>query len=225
MPSFPTNSVVDDVYVKGDVTWKRGFRQWIPKNFERLWSSPTAARPAATAPVITTTKANALQVGVVATPLTIEYTGTAATSITVTSGTLPAGLALSTPAGVITGTPTTAGAYSFTVTCTNATGSDTQAFTGTVAAASAAAPAFTTSALGTVEVDAAYSLTLVKTGTAPITFYVTAGALPAGLSLNSTTGAITGTPTAAGAYSVEISAVNATGTARRTFTGTVDEAS
>jgi PKD repeat protein len=51
----------------------------------------------------------------------------------VTGGSLPAGLALSS-GGVLSGTPTTAGAYSFTVTATNAAGNDTQTYSGSVAA-------------------------------------------------------------------------------------------
>ena len=54
------------------------------------------------------------------------------TSWSVTSGTLPAGLTLDTNTGTISGTPTTANTYSFTVTATNDSGSDSKAFTLTV---------------------------------------------------------------------------------------------
>ena len=40
---------------------------------------------------------------------------------------------------------------------------------------------------------------------------MTAGALPGGLSLNSTTGAITGTPAAGGAFAFTIRAIDASG--------------
>jgi len=52
--------------------------------------------------------------GLVATPIG----GSGEYSFAVTSGTLPPGLNLSTP-GVISGTPSAAGAYSFTVTATD----------------------------------------------------------------------------------------------------------
>jgi hypothetical protein len=56
----------------------------------------------------------------------------------VSAGTIPAGLTVNSSTGAISGTPTTAGAYSFTVQATNSFGSDTQAYTGTIAAGSGA---------------------------------------------------------------------------------------
>ena len=50
---------------------------------------------------------------------------------------------------------------------------------------------------------------------------MTAGALPAGLSLSLADGVVTGTPTDAGAYSATVTATNAHGTVSRTFTGGV----
>ncbi len=57
----------------------------------------------------------------------------------------------------------------------------------------------TTSPLASGSVGAAYSQTLTATGgSPPYTWSIDSGSLPAGLSLNASTGAITGTPTAAG---------------------------
>ena len=53
------------------------------------------------------------------------------------------------------------------------------------------------------------------------TYEITAGALPDGLVLDAQTGAITGTPTTAGAYDVTITASNDVGSASWRFTGTV----
>ena len=57
------------------------------------------------------------------------------------------------------------------------------------------------------------------TGSTPITWSVTAGALPTGLSLNAGTGALTGTPTASGAFSWTVTATNTAGTALEVLPG------
>jgi predicted extracellular nuclease len=74
---------------------------------------------------------------------------------------------------------------------------------------------------GTVGV--AYSATVPHTGSEPVTFAITSGALPPGLVL-SASGVITGTPTAAGAFPVTITATNAVSTAARAFVITVAKA-
>jgi len=60
---------------------------------------------------------------------------------------------------------------------------------------------------------------------ASTTFTVAAGSLPTGLSLDSSTGEITGTPTTAGAYSFSITASNNGETATQSFSTTVLSAS
>jgi Putative Ig domain len=64
---------------------------------------------------------------------------------------------------------------------------------------------FSGSTLPSTAVGSAYSATLKVTGgTAPYGFTVLSGALPSGLSLSSTTGAISGTPTASGQFSFTV---------------------
>jgi len=100
----------------------------------------TFAQPAV-APTITTTALNALTTGAAFTQ-TIAATGTTpiAWSVKSGSGSLPAGLTLDSATGTISGTPTTAGAYSFTLTASNNGGSDDQAFSGRVAAPAPTSP-------------------------------------------------------------------------------------
>ncbi|MFZ2281454.1 MAG: putative Ig domain-containing protein, partial [Prosthecobacter sp.] len=121
-----------------------------------------------------------------------------------TSGTLPSGLSLSTSNGTISGLPTSAASTSFTVRATDAAGClDTQAYT--------VAPACPTisispSTLAAGTVGTAYSQTLSASGgtAAYNTWTVTSGTLPAGLTLNASTGVISGTPTASASPSTSV---------------------
>ncbi len=110
------------------------------------------------------------------------------------AGSLPAGLTLNTTTGVISGTPTTAATSSFTATFTEtSTGfNDVQALS--IRIASSPGPVITTTSLPPGYVGHAYSATLAVSGAAG-SWSLTAGALPAGLTLNSATGVISGTPT------------------------------
>lgn len=92
---------------------------------------PGSVGPLPTAPTITTTALDALTQGS-AFSQALAATGTAPITWAVTAGTLPAGLTLS-AAGVLSGTPTGSGAYSFTATATNGAGADGQPFSGSVA--------------------------------------------------------------------------------------------
>ena len=56
-----------------------------------------------------------------------------------------------------------------------------------------------------------YSYTLTSSGTPTATYTVTSGALPTGLSLDATSGLISGRPTAAGSYTFTVTAANGTG--------------
>jgi hypothetical protein len=72
-----------------------------------------------------------------------------------------------------------------------------------------AAPVFTASTPpATATVGAAYSYTFAASGNPAPTFRVNSGALPAGLSLNTTTGVLSGTPTAAGPATFTVAATN-----------------
>ena len=89
------------------------------------------------------------------------------------------------------------------------------------------APTWSTSAgsLGSVAAESAGSFTVVATSDSAVTYSITSGALPGGLSLNSSTGAITGTESGATAettYNFTIRATDAElQTADRAFSITV----
>ncbi|MFK0278489.1 putative Ig domain-containing protein [Ensifer sp. NPDC090286] len=122
--------------------------------------------------------------------------GSGAISYAVTAGSLPAGLGLNPTTGAITGTPTAVGTANFTVTATAAT---TGSASANYSIAVAAPPVVLTPAAGALSggtVGVAYSNSSISAtgGVGAITYSVSAGALPAGLSINPSTGAITGTP-------------------------------
>ncbi|HTO30481.1 MAG TPA: putative Ig domain-containing protein [Pararhizobium sp.] len=185
------------------------------------YSIAVAASPV----VLTPTTGTVLTAGVVGSAYSntsISATGGVGTiTYAVTAGALPAGLSLNTSTGAITGTPT-AGAFgttNFTVTATAATtGSTAASYSITIAAPSVVmTPASGALASGTGGI--AYSTTISATGgVGTITYAVTAGALPPGLTLNTSTGVISGVPTATGTFNSSITATAATsGSAVNTY--------
>ncbi|HET8732539.1 MAG TPA: putative Ig domain-containing protein, partial [Anaeromyxobacteraceae bacterium] len=120
------------------------------------------------------------------------------TSYSVTPA-LPAGLALNTGTGVISGTPTAATAQAtYTVTGSNAAGQTTASLSITVTA-SVQPPtglAYATNP-ATYPVGAAITPNAPTNGGGAITSYSVSPALPAGLTLDAASGIVAGTPTAA----------------------------
>jgi hypothetical protein len=142
------------------------------------------------------------------------------------SGSLPPGSppVLLNNAGLLSGTPTTPGSYTFTVLVTDSVGVRASAtYTLTVAQ-----PPLTisTASLPAGTVGAPYSFTLDATGGTPpySNWRVTDGALPSGLTLDAN-GQISGTPLAAGSGAVQISVTDRAGqTASKRFNWTVNPA-
>lgn len=132
------------------------------------------------------------------------------------AGDLPTGMTLS-PSGVLSGTPTVAGVYTFTIRA-----QDTQFFAATKAFSMTvnATPTFTPSTLPTsLLIGAPFSQTFTGTlGTTPYTWSAI-GPLPGGLSLNASTGALTGTTNNSGTFAFQIRLTDAVGaTFSRSFT-------
>ena len=163
-----------------------------------------------------------------------SVSATGATSFSIVSGVLPAGISGSTSGSTYTlsGTPTTAGAYSFTIRATNADGNANpdQNFSGTVAPAVLVPPTWSDTSLSNdFRVGSSYATTSGGNNSVSATnatsFSVVAGALPAGISgsTSGTTYTLSGTPTTRGQYSFTLRASNADGNATpdQSFTGTV----
>ena len=129
----------------------------------------------------------------------------------VSSGALPAGLALNPSSGVVSGTPTTTGTSTFTVQVKDASAATaTRDISLTVY--DPLVVSTQTLTFGTVGV--AYSQTLTATGgKASYTWSLAAGSvLPGGLSLDPATGVISGAPTASGPYKFTVQVVDANST-------------
>ncbi|MDL5367048.1 Calx-beta domain-containing protein [Xanthomonas sp. NCPPB 2654] len=137
--------------------------------------------------------------------------GTAPYSFVISAGALPAGLTLS-AAGVLSGTPTASGSFNFTATATDSGGSPTsgnRAYALVVASPTLTLPA-TTLAGGTAGQAYTAAINPATGGIAPYTYTLSAGALPAGVTVNSATGALSGTPTVAGNFNFSLTATDST---------------
>jgi hypothetical protein len=164
------------------------------------------------APSITSSSSASGIVGTVFTGYTITATNSP-TSYSVT-GTLPPGLTLS--GNVISGTPTASGTYPVTINATNIGGTDSKPLTITVTLPPA--PAITSSLTASATVNTAFSYTITATNS-PTSYSATG--LPAGLSINTSTGIISGTPTVVATSTITIGATNLGGTTTATLTLTV----
>ena len=87
-----------------------------------------------------------------------------------------------------------------------------------------AAPTITADTLPDGKVGEAYSQILTATGTAPITWSISGGALPDDLSLNKDTGEISGTPTADGTAKFTVKAENSVGSDTKELSITITKA-
>ena len=182
--------------------------------------TPTSTTAPLAAPAFTLSSSSETRtVNTAATGFSVSSTGGAIASFAINA--TPPGMSFNTSTGALTGTPNTvAGATAYTITATNASGSATQTFTLTVAIV---APAFTISSASETKASgsAITGYTISSTGGA-IASYAISPAAPAGLTFNTTTGLLSGTPTTvADATAYTITATNASGSATRTFTLTV----
>jgi hypothetical protein len=141
------------------------------------------------------------QVGVAYSSFLVATGGLPAYTYSIAGGSLPTGLTLNPSTGAITGTPTAAGTFSDTSRVADSAGASSTSACGiTIGPVSGGALSLTCAAnIG--QVGQPYVSAMVATGgTAPYTYSISVGSLPPGLTLDPSTGAITGTPTTAGGF-------------------------
>ena len=119
---------------------------------------------------------------------------------------LPDGLSVNASTGEITGTPTTMGSYSVTLSATNSYGTGTAVVSLLI---TAPLPVITSGTAAAGQIGTAFTYQITATNS-PTSY--TAYGLPTGLSFNVNSGLITGTPTVAGTFFIDLSATNAAGT-------------
>jgi PKD repeat protein/flagellar hook assembly protein FlgD len=139
---------------------------------------------------------------------TFAASGSPTPTFSLSSGQLPDGLTLD-AGGKLSGAPTTAGTFTFSVTATNPAGTATGGpYTITVDAK----PAITSSAPPAGSIGVPYDFALTASGAPAPTFALASGALPDGLALDQD-GRLHGTPTREGRYTFTVSAQNRAGSA------------
>jgi hypothetical protein len=215
-------------------------------NYHRFWAEteiatafqsfaylfPTVSPPASATPTVTVTNPGT-QTGTVGTAETVQVQASdSATGKTFTySATdLPLGLSISSSTGAITGTPTMAGSYTTTVTVNDGSGASSVNFDWTIGATGTGTGDTVTvtnpgAQAGTVGTAASLQIQASDSATGQTLTYSATG-LPAGLSISSTTGLISGTPTTAASSSVTVTATDGTGAkGTAAFTWTISSGS
>jgi len=169
------------------------------------------------APAITSAATDTVTTGGPIIPFMVTATGYPAPTFGST-GNLD-GLSLDPVAGVLSGTPTASGTFPITITATNGIGSPaSQQFTLTVSSS----PVITSAPSATFTEGSAGTFTVTANGVPAPTFGST-GNLD-GLSLDPTSGVLSGTPTQDGSYPVTITATNGVSPdASQSFTLIVDQ--
>jgi uncharacterized protein YhjY with autotransporter beta-barrel domain len=136
--------------------------------------------------------------------------GTGPYTYAVIAGALPAGLAFDTATGIISGTPGAPGSSGFTIGATDSLGNvGNRPYTVNIGTNSLTVSPAT---LPAAQAGRPYSQTVIASGgTAPYTYSIIVGALPAGLTLNPANGLISGTPTSTGAAAFTVQALDING--------------
>ena len=169
-------------------------------------SGPVTITINAATPVLTLADPPVATVGTPYTGVIPVTGGMGPYTCTLNSGTVPAGLTLNNC--TLTGTPTTAGSPVLNITATDSSNPKGTVTANVTVTVNPVSPLTLTGSLPNAVVGVSYTQTLhAAGGIAPYTYALTAGALPAGLTLSSS-GVISGTPTTVGASSFTVTATD-----------------
>lgn len=135
--------------------------------------------------------------------------GTLPYTFAITAGALPDGLTLDAAAGAVTGTPTLAGAFPFSVTVTDAALASVTVDCGITIADSTLALTCGGPPAGTAGTAYGPHSFPATGGALPYAYSLTAGALPNGVTLDAATGAAAGLPQIAGTFAFQITVMDA----------------
>ncbi|MGE0433834.1 MAG: Ig domain-containing protein [Planctomycetota bacterium] len=167
-------------------------------------------------PQISSPAAGAMTDGYVGTAYNVDVDasgGQAPLAFDISAGSLPAGLSINSTSGIISGNPTTPGNSSFTVRVTdNAAKTDTRDYTIDVySALQLASPAAGTLQDGIINTSYGPVAFSATGGKPSLTWSITAGSLPPGVTQNPSTGALSGTPTTVNPYNFTVRVTDANG--------------
>ncbi|ACU71651.1 Ricin B lectin [Catenulispora acidiphila DSM 44928] len=215
-PATPTTSLP---FAQVTGTAARGFRQLGSVSIGLGGNT----LPAGNTVTVTSPGSQSGTVGTAISALQIHATDSASgQTLSYSAAGLPPGLSISS-SGLVSGTPSASGTFTVTVTATDSTGaSGAASFTWTVGGGSGNVVSVTNPGSQSGTVGTAISgLQIQGTDSAGQTLTYTAGGLPTGLSISSS-GLISGTPSASGTFTVTVTATDSTGASgAASFTWTI----
>jgi hypothetical protein len=126
------------------------------------------------------------------------------------TGALPTGITLNTSTGVLSGTTSQVGTFPITVTATDQNGCQGTGATYNLTF-NCQTVTITNPGANTGTVDAFFTATFTATGILGTATWSETGALPAGITLNSSTGVLSGTPTVKGSFPITVKVTDTNG--------------
>ena len=186
------------------VVWYKGYMPHLASEGQDLWHSTGArfivnlADSGGNEPPTVTNPGN--QENQVGNSVSLQIGASGSSTLSYSATGLPSGLSISEDAGLITGTVSTVGEYSSTVTVSDSNGGSANiTFTWVVAVADNEPPVVSDPGVQDGIVEESVNLQIEASGSAPLSYNATG--LPTGLSINEDTGLIFGTLSTAGEYS------------------------